>query len=78
MRLEQQGNKNSLTDSISVYTNTPCMGRPPKTASERVREGIAVCVVSVVPSGSQRLLTKREKGLDHSFFISSIRPSLTR
>ena len=35
MRLEQQGNKNSLTDSISVYTNTPCMGRPPKTASER-------------------------------------------
>lgn len=35
MMWEQQGNKNSLTDYVSVYTNTPCMGRPPKTASER-------------------------------------------
>jgi hypothetical protein len=33
--MEQQGNKNDLTSEINVYTNTPCMGRPPKPESER-------------------------------------------
>jgi len=35
MSMEQQGNRNSLTETVSVYTNTPCMGRPPKPESER-------------------------------------------
>ena len=35
MDVEQQGNKNSLTKGIAVYTNTPCMGRPPKSEDER-------------------------------------------
>ena len=33
--MEQQGNKNDLTSKVNVYTNTPCMGRPPKPESER-------------------------------------------
>ena len=33
--MEQQGNRNDLTSELSVYTNTPCMGRPPKPESER-------------------------------------------
>jgi hypothetical protein len=35
MDVEQQENRISLTDSVSVYTTTPCMGRPPKTESAR-------------------------------------------
>ena len=35
MGMEQQWNKNSLTNPVRVYTNTPCMGRPPKAESER-------------------------------------------
>lgn len=33
--MEQSWNKNGLTCEVSVYTNTPCMGRPPKSESER-------------------------------------------
>ena len=33
--MEQQGNRNVLTSRLNVYTNTPCMGRPPKPESER-------------------------------------------
>lgn len=33
--MEQQGNRNDLTSVVNVYTNTPCMGRPPKSESER-------------------------------------------
>jgi hypothetical protein len=33
--MEQQGNRNDLTPEVKVYTNTPCMGRPPKPESER-------------------------------------------
>jgi hypothetical protein len=28
-------NKNSLTSEVSVYTYTPCMGRPPKPEAQR-------------------------------------------
>ena len=33
--MEQQGNRNDLTSALTVYTNTPCMGRPPKPEGER-------------------------------------------
>lgn len=33
--MEQLGNKKSLTSEVSVYTTTSCMGRPPKSESER-------------------------------------------
>lgn len=33
--MEQQGNKKDLTSELNVYTNTPCMGRPPKPENER-------------------------------------------
>lgn len=33
--MEQQRNKNHLTSELNVYTNTPCMGRPPKPENER-------------------------------------------
>jgi hypothetical protein len=33
--MEQEGNRNALTFNLNVYTNTPCMGRPPKPESER-------------------------------------------
>jgi hypothetical protein len=33
--MEQQGNRNDLTFELTVYTNTPCMGRPPKSESDR-------------------------------------------
>lgn len=33
--MEQQRNRNSLTNKINVYTHTPCMGRPPKPEGER-------------------------------------------
>jgi hypothetical protein len=33
--MEQEGNRNDLTSELTVYTNTPCMGRPPKPESER-------------------------------------------
>ena len=33
--MEQFGNKKQLTLPLSVYTNTPCMGRPPKPKNER-------------------------------------------
>ena len=33
--MEQQGNRNDLTSEVIVYTNIPCMGRPPKPESER-------------------------------------------
>jgi hypothetical protein len=33
--MEQQGNKTELTSELNVYTNTSCMGRPPKSENER-------------------------------------------
>jgi hypothetical protein len=33
--MEQEGNRNDLTSELTVYTNTRCMGRPPKPESER-------------------------------------------
>jgi hypothetical protein len=33
--MEQERNRNVLTSPLSVYTNSPCMGRPPKPESER-------------------------------------------
>jgi len=33
--MEQQENKIGLTSGETVYTNTPCMGRPPKPEAER-------------------------------------------
>ena len=33
--MEQVRNRKSLTSDVSVYTNTPCMGRPPKPEAER-------------------------------------------
>ena len=33
--MEQLGNRNDLTPALIVYTNTPCMGRPPKPESDR-------------------------------------------
>jgi hypothetical protein len=33
--VEQEGNRNGSTSNLTVYTNTPCMGRPPKPESER-------------------------------------------
>lgn len=33
--MEHQGNRNDLTLEVIVYTNTPCMGRPPKPETER-------------------------------------------
>jgi hypothetical protein len=33
--MEQQRNKTCLTSGVIVYTNTPCMGRPPKPENER-------------------------------------------
>ena len=33
--MEQLGNKNRLTSHVSVYTHTPCMGRPPKPEDQR-------------------------------------------
>jgi len=35
MHVEQMRNKNELTSTLNVYTNTPCMGRPPKPENER-------------------------------------------
>jgi hypothetical protein len=32
-RVEQQ--ENELTSEVNVYTNTPCMGRPPKPEGKR-------------------------------------------
>ncbi len=33
--MEQLKSKTCLTPEVSVYTNTPCMGRPPKPEGER-------------------------------------------
>ncbi len=33
--MEQMREKKSLTPGLSVYTNTPCMGRPPKPEDQR-------------------------------------------
>lgn len=33
--MEQLENKKSLTSGLSVYTHTPCMGRPPKPEAQR-------------------------------------------
>lgn len=33
--MEQVRNKKFLTSNISVYTHTPCMGRPPKSEDQR-------------------------------------------
>jgi hypothetical protein len=33
--MEQQRNKTGLTSAVIVYTNIPCMGRPPKPENER-------------------------------------------
>lgn len=33
--MEQQENRIALTSNVNVYTNTPCMGRPPKPEGER-------------------------------------------
>jgi hypothetical protein len=33
--MEQEENKKLLTSEVSVYTNTPCMGRPPKPEDQR-------------------------------------------
>jgi hypothetical protein len=35
VHMEQLGNKNELTSEVNVYTNTPCMGRPPKPEGTR-------------------------------------------
>lgn len=33
--MEDRGNRNDLTRELDVYTNTSCMGRPPKPESDR-------------------------------------------
>ena len=33
--MEQEGNRNTLTRELNVYTNKMCMGRPRKPESER-------------------------------------------
>ena len=36
--MEQQENNKELTPDLGVYTNTPCMGRPPKPEGQRRSE----------------------------------------